>query len=179
MKSLSASFAVIAVITLSACGFHLRGYNAEAAAFTRFWVSGPSGSQFVADIKQGLRTAGANEAASRSAAEVVVEVLDERNLQRAASTTGNARVAEYELDVGAYVSISDGAGAVLSEPQWISRIRVYRIDRDNLTGNSQEQALVLRELRADVTQAVLRTVNAVARNSGNRQPATTQTTDAG
>ena len=154
----------VIVLSLAACGFHLRGYN-TAAAFADFQVVAPSGSVFQDELRQAFRSAGAVEAGARSDADVVVEILDERNQQRAASTTGNARVAEYELDVGAYISISDGSGKTLAPPQWISRVRVYRIDRDNLTGNSQEQSLVLRELRADVTQSVVRTVNAVAQKN--------------
>lgn len=152
------------VLFLSGCGFHLRGYSVQAS-FQDFFVVASSSSLFQQDLKQVLRTAGATEAGSRPEADVVIEILDERNLQRAASTTGNARVAEYELDVGALVGILDGSGKVLAEPQWINRVRVYRIDRDNLTGNSQEQALVERELRADVVQAVLRSVTAVSRGA--------------
>ncbi len=154
----------VCVLLISGCGFHLRGYNVNAA-FEDFFVVAPSSSIFQQDLRQVLRTAGAAEAGAQSDADVVIEILDERNLQRAASTTGNARVAEYELDVGALVGIRDGSGKVLAEPQWVSRVRVYRIDRDNLTGNSQEQSLVQRELQADVVQAVLRTVNAVTRSA--------------
>ncbi|MBM4204558.1 MAG: hypothetical protein FJ194_10480 [Gammaproteobacteria bacterium] len=151
------------VMVAAGCGFKLRGYGVETA-FSDFFVVASSSSIFQADLRQVLRTAGAAESASRSDADVVIEILDERNQQRAASTTGNARVAEYELEVGALIGIQDGNGTVLAAPQWVNRIRVYRIDRDNLTGNSQEQTLVERELRADVVQAVLRTVNAVSRN---------------
>jgi len=151
------------VLLTAGCGFHLRGYGVETAFSDFFVVASPS-SILQADLRQVLRTAGAAESASRSDADVVIEILDERSQQRAASTTGTARVAEYELEVGALIGIQDGNGAVLAAPQWVNRIRVYRIDRDNLTGNSQEQTLVERELRADVVQAVLRTVNAVTRN---------------
>ena len=82
------------------------------------------------------------------------------------STTGNARVAEYELEVGVNVRITNGAGSELAPAQWINRIRVFRVDRNNLTSNSEEQSLIQRELRAEVGQALLRTVNAVARNQG-------------
>jgi LPS-assembly lipoprotein len=151
------------LLVTAGCGFHLRGYGV-VTAFDDFFLVASSNSIFQADLRQTLRTAGASESASRTDADVVIEILDERNQQRAASTTGNARVAEYELEVGALVGIQDGGGNVLAAPQWVNRVRVYRIDRDNLTGNSQEQTLVERELRADVVQAVLRTVNAVTRN---------------
>ena len=158
------------------CGFHLRTYDVDAA-FENYFVVANESSPFAGDLRRILNSAGVAESPSRSSADVVIEVLDERDLQRAVSTTGNARVAEYELEQAVRIRITDGAGAELSAPQWINRSRVYRVDRDNLTSNSEEQALITRELRAELSQALLRAVNAVARNK-NAESASI-TTDAG
>lgn len=147
------------------CGFHLRSYDVDAA-FENYFIAASDTSSFAADLRRMLKGAGVAESPSRSAADVVVEVLEERDLQRAVSTTGNARVAEYELEVGVNVRITNGAGIELAPAQWINRTRVFRVDRNNLTSNSEEQSLIQRELRAEVGQALLRTVNAVARNQG-------------
>lgn len=168
---------MIALLMLvGGCGFHLRTYDVDAA-FENYFVVANESSPFAGDLRRILNSAGVAESPSRSAADVVIEVLDERDLQRAVSTTGNARVAEYELEQAVYIRITDGAGAELSAPQWINRSRVYRVDRDNLTSNSEEQALITRELRAELSQALLRAVNAVARNKNAKSASIT--TDAG
>ena len=159
----------VLLLLLAGCGFHLRSYNVDAT-FQNYFIAASESSAFAVDLRRMLKGSGVGEAASRSAADVVVEVLEERNQQRAVSTTGNARVAEYELEVGVNVRITDGAGNEMAPAQWINRTRVFRVDRDNLNSNSQEQSLIQRELRADVGQALLRTVNAVARNR-NTAPA--------
>ena len=153
------------LLLFAGCGFHLRSYDVDAA-FENYFIAASDTSSFAADLRRMLKGAGVAESASRSAADVVVEVLEERDLQRAVSTTGNARVAEYELEVGVNVRITNGAGIELAPAQWINRTRVFRVDRNNLTSNSEEQSLIQRELRAEVGQALLRTVNAVARNQG-------------
>lgn len=153
------------LLLFAGCGFHLRSYDVDAA-FENYFIAASDTSSFAADLRRMLKGAGVAESPSRSAADVVVEVLEERDLQRAVSTTGNARVAEYELEVGVNVRITNGAGIELAPAQWINRTRVFRVDRNNLTSNSEEQSLIQRELRAEVGQALLRTVNAVARNQG-------------
>ena len=166
MKQIFRRLNLCALLLLFAgCGFHLRSYDVDAA-FENYFIAASDTSSFAADLRRMLKGAGVAESASRSAADVVVEVLEERDLQRAVSTTGNARVAEYELEVGVNVRITNGAGIELAPAQWINRTRVFRVDRNNLTSNSDEQSLIQRELRAEVGQALLRTVNAVARNQG-------------
>jgi LPS-assembly lipoprotein len=166
MKPISIRLSLgILLLLFAGCGFHLRSYDVDAA-FENYFIAASDTSSFASDLRRMLRGAGVAEAASRSEADVVVEVLEERDLQRAVSTTGNARVAEYELEVGVNVRITDGAGIELAPAQWINRTRVFRVDRNNLTSNSEEQSLIQRELRAEVGQALLRTVNAVARNQG-------------
>ena len=166
MKQIFIRLNLCALLLLFAgCGFHLRSYDVDAA-FENYFIAASDTSSFAADLRRMLKGAGVAESASRSAADVVVEVLEERDLQRAVSTTGNARVAEYELEVGVNVRITNGAGIELAPAQWINRTRVFRVDRNNLTSNSDEQSLIQRELRAEVGQALLRTVNAVARNQG-------------
>jgi len=155
----------VLLLLFAGCGFHLRSYDVDAA-FENYFIAASETSSFAVDLRRMLKSAGVAESASRSTADVVVEVLEERDLQRAVSTTGNARVAEYELEVGVNVRITNGAGIELAPAQWINRTRVFRVDRNNLTSNSEEQSLIQRELRAEVGQALLRTVNAVARNQG-------------
>jgi len=159
----------VLLLLLAGCGFHLRNYQVDAA-FQNYFIAASETSLFAADLRRTLKSSGVVESATRGAADVVVEVLEERNQQRAVSTTGNVRVAEYELEVGVNVRITNGAGVELAPAQWINRTRVFRVDRDNLNSNSEEQSLIQRELRADVGQALLRTVNAVARNQ-NPTPA--------
>lgn len=170
MKSISVRFCLgVLLLLFAGCGFHLRSYNVDAA-FQNYFIAASETSSFAADLRRMLKGAGVAESASRSTADVVVEVLEERDQQRSVSTTSNARVAEYELEVGVNVRIVNGAGIELAPAQWINRTRVFRVDRNNLNSNSQEQSLIQRELRAEVGQALLRTVNAVARNQGTTAP---------
>jgi outer membrane lipopolysaccharide assembly protein LptE/RlpB len=57
---------------------------------------------------------------------------------------------------------------VLAPPTWVERERVFRIDRDNIVGSSEEQALLERELTQDLVSQLIRAMDAVSRNlTGN------------
>ncbi len=152
--------ALLLTVVVAGCGFHLRNYSLDAN-LESFYVDSAS-QHFLADeLRQGLRLAGATEAATAMEAELVVELMDQRRLRRSVSTTGSARAAEYEIELGVRFRLNNGAGEALTEPQWITRERVFRVDRDNIVGNNEEQVLIEREMRADLVQSVVRTINAV------------------
>ena len=61
--------------------------------------------------------------------------------------------------------ILNGSGTVLALPLWIERQRVYRIDRGNIVGSSEEQALVQQELMQDVAGQIIRAMDLVSRSA--------------
>jgi LPS-assembly lipoprotein len=89
---------------------------------------------------------------------VVISLLEERRERRSVSVSSQARAAEYELSLGVRFLVTDGDGRELVPEQWLERQRVFRIDRDNIVGSSEEQALLEREMQSDLVQQVLRTL---------------------
>ncbi|MFP6835378.1 MAG: LPS assembly lipoprotein LptE, partial [Pseudomonadales bacterium] len=76
--------------------------------------------------------------------------------------TKQARAAEYEMNLGVQYRVLDGAGNELVGPRWARSVRVFRVDRGNIVGNSEEQALLEQEMRNDLIQQIVRTLNTVA-----------------
>jgi LPS-assembly lipoprotein len=70
------------------------------------------------------------------------------------------RAAEYEVAVAVRYAVTDRHGRELIPEQWLERQRVYRVDPDNILGSSEEQALLERELEADLVQQIVRSLNA-------------------
>jgi hypothetical protein len=103
---------------------------------------------------------------------VVVELLGDRRERRSATVSGQARAAEYELIMGVRYRVRSGAGEELVADQWLERERVFRVDRDNLVGSSEEQALLEREMQAELVQQIIRSINAVAAALPRRIPST-------
>ena len=152
---------VAAVLLAGGCGFHLRSWDLERSVASAYVAASPR-HDLAEPMRRALRQAGIDAAGSRTDASLVIDLQDHRQERRSASVSGQARAAEYEMIYAVLYRVSDGAGNELVAPQWIERQRVYRIDRDNLVGSSEEQSLLLREMRDDIVQQILRTLSAVA-----------------
>ncbi len=155
------SVAIAAVMLLTACGFQLRSYNLEANVQS-FAISGMQRAQVATPLRQALLQLGATEGIA-AGADVVIALLDQRSERRSVSTAGQARAAEYEIDYGIQYQLLDGQGAALTDAQWIERQRIYRIDRDNIVGSSEEQNLLRREMLQDVVGQIIRAIDLVSR----------------
>jgi LPS-assembly lipoprotein len=151
------------LFTLAGCGFHLRGYDLPSSvASVRIETSGRN--LLAEPLRRALREAGVSTSADN--ADAVVELLSEERSRRSAAVTGNARVAEYQLTLGVLYRLRDGAGQETLPAQWARVERIYRLDRENLVGSSEEQALLEKEMQADLVQQILRTLTAVTQAAG-------------
>lgn len=153
------------VLVLAGCGFHLRSYN-FTGSIESFAIAGKTRLSITEPLRQGLKQAGAVEVTDGTPS-IVIELLDQRRDRRSASTAGRAQAAEYETSYAVQYRFLDGAGGELTAPTWIERQRVYRIDRGNIVGSSEEQALLERELLTDVVGQIIRAMDAVSRNLGS------------
>ena len=149
-------------LLVSACGFHLRSYNFEGAVAS-YAIIGQSRSSIAEPLRLGLKQAGINESA-RNEAVLLVDLLEQRRDRRSISTAGNTRAAEYEISFAVQYRLLGADNVELTAPTWITREQVYRIDRTNIVGSSEEQAIVERELLQDVAGQIIRAMDAVSRN---------------
>ena len=157
-------FSLVALIALASCGFHLRGSDIETSIESAYVDAKPR-NNLAAPLRNALSRSGVRVTDGASGAAVVIELLDQRTDRRSVSVTRGARDAEFEVTLGAEFSIRDHV-QVLSEPRWVEVQRAYSIDRTSIVGSSQEAALIEEELRAELIQQILRSLNAVVAASG-------------
>jgi LPS-assembly lipoprotein len=148
-------------LALAACGFQLRGSDLRSAVAKAYVNAAPRHS-YEAPLRIALERAGVEVLGSRSADALVIDLLDERRSRRSVSVSDSAVAAEYEVIVSVRYGVRDGAGNLLIEPQWLERERVYRADRDNILGSSEERALLEREMQNELIQQIIRSLDALA-----------------
>ena len=144
---------------VAGCGFHLRTWeldgNIETAKITsnlRNPVADPLG--------RALESAGVEVVGSGSA-DVTIDLLSDRTSRRAVSVTDQARAAEYQTTLTVVYAVQDASGNALASSRSVSASRIYTVDRDNIVGSSEEQALLQREMVDDLVQQIIRGVNAL------------------
>ena len=152
------------------CGFHLRTWDVGTSVESAY-VSADARNPLRAPLERALRQAGVTEAEGADGAEVVVELLDSRHDRRSITVSNQARAAEYETTLAVRYRVTDGQGRELVPDQWLERQRVFRVDRDNIVGSSEEQALLEREMQNDLVQQILRALNAVGAQADAGVPA--------
>jgi outer membrane lipopolysaccharide assembly protein LptE/RlpB len=151
--------ALVGAIWSSGCGFHLRGGLATSAIESIYVVADPE-IAITGDLERTLAKAGVAVRKDRKEARVTLTVLGDRSRRQTLSVTEQARTAEYEITREISYRAERADGAVLLDDRTITGTRVYRIDRSNLAGSSQEERLLEQELAADLIAQIVRSLDA-------------------
>ena len=164
MKSRLLSFVLVAGL-LSGCGFHLR--NAlnlpENLGPVRVLASDPYSplGELLAD---GLKRAGAQAAPADAITDVAtLQVLSEQWADTPISHDQFGRAQEYSLRYAVVFSMRRADGSAAVPQQAIELSRDYLAPAVDSIGKASERELLVRELRRDMTAAILRRVDAASK----------------
>ncbi len=155
---------IVATLSLSACGFHLRGSNLSGTefAFKSLYLKAPAETPFVTDLRRALKT---NRIALTSApdqAELVLEVVYEQiPPKQILSLSGSGRVQEYQLIYRISLRAYDSKQNDWLPADEIMLSRILTYDDAHVFAKEQEEALLYKDMRSDaVAQAVRRLTRA-------------------
>lgn len=151
---------------LSACGFHLRGEAVLPPTMHRVYVeSSDLFSPLKTNVEAALTRSGAKveNAPGEGIAEVKLGAVSLAPVVR--SVNSNARVSEFTMLYHVELEISDSAGKTLLQKQVIEQQRVFTFDQTQAIGTGAEQDIIKKEMERDMTQAILRRVDAVAKKA--------------
>jgi len=142
-----------ATLLASGCGFHLRGTGVDSVELNQLDVSahnryGPTYQQ----VLQALEIDGEKVTPT---APYQLQLLEENQGRRAVSYTSSSTPAEYELSSSLTFQIADRQGRPLIGPETLGTQRTYVNDKDNIIGTTEEEELLRREMRQDLTRQLL------------------------
>lgn len=149
---------VALALGLSACGFQLRGTDLRSSV-ARVYLDAAPRLSYTAPMREALTRAGVAVVADRAPDALILDLIDERRSRRSISVSETAVAAEYEVILALRYAVRSGDGAELQAPLWVERERVYRVDRDNILGSSEERALLEREMQAELIAQVIRSLD--------------------
>ena len=165
MKKIIAS---LLLLTLSACGWHLRGsetagnasaYNQPLALSIR---STDNHGPLMNALRQQLHSYKVTEVAAGTSGAYGLELKELRLDKRAAGVGSDALVNVYELILFVDYQIQ-GPDKLLTSPNTRGSVsRTYNFDVNQANYSEQEEALILREMHRDLAQQILRRVKVLA-----------------
>jgi len=162
---LRAGLALAVVATLPACGFQLRGSNGSyTMPFRSIYVGFPDNSALGTELRRNLRAGGVTIADAASAAEAQLVVLGENRGKQILSLNSLGRVREYLLTYTLSFTVRDPKGVELLPVTEISLRRNMAFDETQVLAKESEEALLYRDMQADLVQQIMRRLAAMKPN---------------
>jgi len=153
---------LVAAVLIAGCGYHLRGASVQTSIPSAY-VKGSEGVEVTSDVVRALRQAGVQVRDSPVDAAVVIDLMQQTQSTRTLSYTDRATTAESQLELAIRFKILGAEEKELVPDRWARATRTYLVDTNNLVGSNQQQQLMDSELRTDVVQQIMRSVNAADR----------------
>ena len=143
---------------MTACGFHLRGTGTTQMALSELnFAARDALSPLGKQTKESLIN---NKVQVSSSAPFTLYIGPEENSKRTASFTAGTRSAEYTLTSAVTYELRSGRLPALLQDR-VEVQRTYAHNQDNVTGSSQEEALLREEMRRDLVMQLMMRLQAV------------------
>lgn len=153
---------LVLILSLAACGFHLREQAAlpDALREVRIEVTDPF-SPIGQELGRALQRAGAVLHEDMADKVAVLRIHGDALITVPLSVSGSARVQEYQVVHRVDFDVLEADGTVLVARNVIERRRDYRFDETQALGAAAEDELARKELRRDTLAALLRRIEAI------------------
>ena len=147
-------------LTLTACGFQLRG--STELPFRTLWLgfsdASPLGTEFKRYIRSGTSTRLVEDAAQ---AEAKLQVISESREREILSLDATGQVRQYTLFYVFVFRVDDGKGRDFIAPTRITLKRDISVDNNTILAKQAEENLLYRDMQSDLVQQLLRRLAAV------------------
>lgn len=151
----------ITVLSLAACGFHLRGAQPLPQVMTKIHIVVPVGSPLHYELESLLLAAGGEVVDVVEEATAVLRVQSVKTKSRPLSLDELGRAREYGLTLSVKYSLQSVEGKALTEGLSSSVERDFRFDPDNVLARGSEQKMVEQELYRVAAQQMVRRLRAL------------------
>jgi LPS-assembly lipoprotein len=154
--------ALLVAASLTACGFQLRGSNGTyTMPFHSLYLTFPDTSALGTELKRNLRAGEVVIADKPDQAEAQFVVLGETRGKSIQSLNSLGRVREYLLTYTLTFTVRDPKGVQLLPSTEITLRRNMAFDETQVLAKESEEALLYRDMQADLVQQIMRRLAAV------------------
>jgi LPS-assembly lipoprotein len=153
---------LLALLCVSACGFHLRGTVPVDLQFSRVYVRDQRAHRVAVELARQLGYSRVVVAPDAASADVVVELRNERFDERVLSVdprTGKAR--EYQIAYRVDLAVHHTDRRPLIKDQTVDLLRDYTFDERAALGKFEEQQVLRDDMIQDAAETVLRRLESI------------------
>lgn len=142
------------LLTLSACGWQLRGAGGEATIARLHLNSNTPNSVFTRALERYLQGSGTELVDSASDAEYSLKIIKEKSKRRTATVSASARISERLLEEQVEYLVTRSDGTVAIERSTASVERIYEYNEDNVLATEDEARLLKNEMYNDLARQI-------------------------
>ncbi|HKT42254.1 MAG TPA: LPS assembly lipoprotein LptE [Rhodanobacteraceae bacterium] len=175
-------FCIAASVTLAGCGFHLRGSAALPAVMQQqVYLHVGGGGEFPRSLAAALRAAKVDVLDTSAEGVATLSVPVAAFGSRMLTSGAVQRVGEYVVTFNVQFTLTDAQGRTVVPMQTITLSHEFAIDQTQFSAITSETEAIQRSLVREMTDAVMRRLEAQARlgtpvsGSSTRTPASAST----
>jgi len=146
--------AIALLLTLSACGWQLRGSGGEATVARLHLNSSTPNSVFTRALERYLQGSGTELVDSAGKAEYSLRIIKEKSKRRTATVSASARISERLLEEQVEYLVTRSDGTVAIERSTASVERIYEYNEDNVLATEDEARLLKNEMYNDLARQI-------------------------
>lgn len=159
-RQLTWLLAVAMLVSLSACGFALRG--PVSFPFKSIYIGLSDSSSLGGELKRQIRANGQTQiTAEAKDAEVILDVLSETREKQILSLNSQGRVREYNLLYNFRFRLRNAVGKEYLEPVTVQLKRTITFNEAQVLAKESEEALLYRDMQSDLVQQIIRRLSVV------------------
>lgn len=153
---------LLTILTLvAACGWQLRGTVALSSLTDTLHITGQDTyGPLLTELRNRLQADEITLTESPSEARYTLDIVQEKTEKRVAALGSDALASAYELTLTAHFNVLDGRGMPIANRLTSQITRSYNASAASAGSSSQEEALLLSEMREELAQQILRQLQA-------------------
>ncbi|MDQ2077696.1 LPS assembly lipoprotein LptE [Marinimicrobium sp. ABcell2] len=164
----------VLVLLTTACGWHLRGTVTLPSTIERLYLSADDPySPMVAELQQRLIASGVELAPAQVGAPYTLAITEQLQDSRVAGVGVDSLASSYEVTLEVRYDILGLLGEPIAEDLSSIVTRSYESDVVAAGAGAREEAMLLREMRAELAQQILRRLQAEINAAEAAQPTAT------
>lgn len=141
---------------LTACGFHLRGYEPIPAQLqTLYLQTDTQHSSFTKELTQSLQSAQITLVKDSVNAPLILQILNEGSTQQATSSGSGGQTTTYLLIYTVKYQLLDQVGNIVLPKQTITITRNYSVSANQLLGDTNTRNMLLGDMQRDAIYQIL------------------------
>jgi len=162
---------IFLLLTLSACGWQLRGASGETAIDRLYLSTNTPDSEFTRVFERYLRSSGTVLVDSAADAEYTLRIIKEKSKRRTATVSASARISERLLEEQVEFLVSKPDGTMAIERTTASVERIYEYNENNVLATEDEAQLLKREMYSDLARQVANRLRHLGKGVASKAPA--------